>query len=43
MTTGTQQALFILSQIDFPGKGQEILVEQPTYHLTNHQHPTPNT
>ena len=35
MTTGTQQALFILSQIDFPGKGQEILVEQPTYHRMN--------
>ena len=35
MTTGTQQALFILSQIDFPSKGQEILVEQPTYHRMN--------
>ena len=35
MTTGTQQALFILSQIDFPGKSQEILVEQPTYHRMN--------
>ena len=35
MTTGTQQALFILSQIDFPGKAQEILVEQPTYHRMN--------
>ena len=35
MTTGTQQALFILSQIDFPGKRQEILVEQPTYHRMN--------
>ena len=35
ITTGTQQALFILSQIDFPGKGQEILVEQPTYHRMN--------
>ena len=35
MTTGTQQALFILSQIDFPAKGQEILVEQPTYHRMN--------
>ena len=35
MTTGTQQALFILSQIDFPGQAQEILVEQPTYHRMN--------
>ena len=35
MTTGTQQALFILSQIDFPGKSQKILVEQPTYHRMN--------
>ena len=35
LTTGTQQALFILSQIDFPGKAQEILVEQPTYHRMN--------
>ena len=35
MTTGTQQALFILSQIDFPGNAQEILVEQPTYHRMN--------
>ena len=35
ITTGTQQALFILSQIDFPGKSQEILVEQPTYHRMN--------
>lgn len=35
MTSGTQQALFILSQIDFPGKAKEILVEQPTYHRMN--------
>ena len=35
MTSGTQQALFILSQIDFPGRAQEILVEQPTYHRMN--------
>ena len=35
MTSGTQQALFILSQIDFPGQAQEILVEQPTYHRMN--------
>lgn len=32
--TGTQQALFI-SQIDFPGQAQEILVEQLTYHRMN--------
>ena len=35
MTSGTQQALFILSSIDFPGQAQEILVEQPTYHRMN--------
>lgn len=35
LTSGTQQALFILSQIDFPGEGAEILVEQPTYHRMN--------
>ena len=35
MTSGTQQALFILSQIDFPGQAQEILIEQPTYHRMN--------
>ena len=35
LTSGTQQALFILSQIDFPSKGAEILVEQPTYHRMN--------
>lgn len=35
LTSGTQQALFILSQIDFPSKGGEILVEQPTYHRMN--------
>ena len=35
MTSGTQQALFILSQIDFPSRTQEILVEQPTYHRMN--------
>ena len=35
LTSGTQQALFILSQIDFPSKGEEILVEQPTYHRMN--------
>ena len=35
LTSGTQQALFILAQIDFPSKGAEILVEQPTYHRMN--------
>ncbi|MGZ9813008.1 aminotransferase-like domain-containing protein [Streptococcus sp. V913] len=35
LTSGTQQALFILSQIDFPSEGEEILVEQPTYHRMN--------
>ena len=35
LTSGTQQALFILSQINFPSKGAEILVEQPTYHRMN--------
>ncbi|EMG32753.1 aminotransferase-like domain-containing protein [Streptococcus oralis] len=35
LTSGTQQALFILSQIDFPSKVEEILVEQPTYHRMN--------
>ena len=35
LTSGTQQALFILSQINFPSKGEEILVEQPTYHRMN--------
>ena len=35
LTSGTQQALFILSQIDFPNKAEAILVEQPTYHRMN--------
>ena len=35
LTSGTQQALFILSQIDFSSQAQEILVEQPTYHRMN--------
>lgn len=35
LTSGTQQALFILSQIDFPSKAEKILVEQPTYHRMN--------
>ena len=35
LTSGTQQALFILSQISFPSQAMEILVEQPTYHRMN--------
>jgi len=35
LTSGTQQALFILSQINFPSEGEEILAEQPTYHRMN--------
>lgn len=35
LTSGTQQALFILSQINFPSEEEEILVEQPTYHRMN--------
>ena len=35
LTSGTQQALFILSQISFPSQAKEILVEQPTYHRMN--------
>ncbi|MEH7355779.1 PLP-dependent aminotransferase family protein [Neobacillus drentensis] len=35
ITTGTQQALYILTQILFPNEGDTILIEQPTYHLFN--------
>ncbi|MEW4353635.1 PLP-dependent aminotransferase family protein [Streptococcus pneumoniae] len=35
ITSGTQQALYILSQIDFPNQQSQILVEQPTYHRMN--------
>ncbi|WP_241209333.1 PLP-dependent aminotransferase family protein, partial [Streptococcus sp. DD11] len=35
LTSGTQQALYILSQIDFPNQKETILVEQPTYHRIN--------
>ena len=35
LTSGTQQALYILSQIDFPNGKDTILVEQPTYHRIN--------
>lgn len=32
ITSGSQQALYILSQMAFPNKGQHILLESPTYH-----------
>ncbi len=35
ITTGTQQALYILSQMDFPENKNEILLESPTYHRMN--------
>jgi len=35
ITTGAQQALNILSKIDFPNGKTDILVEQPTYSLMN--------
>ena len=35
LTSGTQQALYILSQIEFPNQKDRILVEQPTYHRIN--------
>ena len=35
LTSGTQQALYILSQIAFPNQKDRILVEQPTYHRIN--------
>ena len=35
LTSGTQQALNILCQIDFPNKKSQILIEQPTYHRMN--------
>ena len=31
VTTGVQQALFILTLIEFPNNGDTVLVEQPTY------------
>lgn len=33
ITSGVQQALSILAAMDFPNKKQEILIEQPGYHL----------
>ena len=35
ITTGIQQALYILTQIPFPNKKKAILLEQPTYHMMN--------
>ena len=35
ITSGSQQALYILSQMDFANSGYKILLEQPTYHRMN--------
>lgn len=35
VTSGTQQALYILSQMAFPNQKRTILLEQPTYHQMN--------
>lgn len=35
ITSGSQQALYILSQMDFGNGSQKILLEQPTYHRMN--------
>lgn len=35
ITSGSQQALYILSQMDFGNGGYKILIEQPTYHRMN--------
>lgn len=35
ITSGSQQALYILSQMDFSNGGYKILIEQPTYHRMN--------
>ena len=35
ITSGSQQALYILSQMDFGNCGHKILLEQPTYHRMN--------
>lgn len=37
ITSGVQQALSILFEIDYPNKGDTILIEQPTYHLVIEQ------
>ena len=36
ITSGSQQALYILSQMDFGNGAHKILLEQPTYHRMNH-------
>lgn len=42
ITAGTQQALYILSRMEFPNQGTHILLEEPTYHrmrtLVEEQH-----
>ena len=35
VTSGSQQALYILSQMTFPNQKEIILLEQPTYHRMN--------
>ncbi|WP_019317681.1 PLP-dependent aminotransferase family protein [Streptococcus mutans] len=35
VTSGSQQALYILSQMTFPSQKEIILLEQPTYHRMN--------
>ncbi|MGT2907573.1 aminotransferase-like domain-containing protein [Streptococcus dentiloxodontae] len=35
VTSGSQQALYILTQMDFPNNKEMILLEQPTYHRMN--------
>lgn len=35
ITSGSQQALYILSQMDFGNSAHKILLEQPTYHRMN--------
>lgn len=35
VTSGTQQALYILSMLNFPNNKTKILLEQPTYHMMN--------
>lgn len=36
ITAGSQQALYILSQMDFPEERRYILLERPTYHRMQH-------
>lgn len=35
ITAGSQQALYILTQLDFPNQKKKILLEQPTYYRMN--------